>query len=416
MADGAEPIGGRITEFQVELALHQPGPQPLHLKGHDLAQFALVEAAEDDAIVQSVQEFRSELGLQRLVHPFFHGCVLLWISGQLQNRLAADVAGEDQHGVGEIHGASLTVGDAPVVEDLQHHVEHIGVGLLHLVEQDHGVGPAPHRFGELPTGFVADVAGRCADQPAHGVLLHVLRHVDAHHGLIAVEQAVGQCFGQLRFAHTGRSEEQEAGDGAVGIAQTGSGTLDGIGDGSHRLVLADHPLVKIILQLQQFLHLALHQPGHRDPGPFGDHLGNVVFADFFSQQALVGTVLLGDPRLLLLELLLETGEGAVFQFSSFVEVVVALGLFHLQLHPFDLLLEAGEIVDRPFLLLPLGIEAALLFAQFRQFPFDPLQAFLTGAVGFAAERQFLHLQLQDLAIDLIDLLRLGGDFHLQSSR
>jgi len=27
--------------------------------------------------------------------------------------------------------------------------------------------------------FIADVSGRCADQPRHGVLLHVLRHVDA---------------------------------------------------------------------------------------------------------------------------------------------------------------------------------------------------------------------------------------------
>ena len=56
----------------------------------------------------------------------------------------------------------------------------------------------------------------------------------------------------------------------------------------------------------------------------------------------------------------------------------------------------------------------MLFAQVRQFPFDPLQPFLAGTVGFTAEGEFLHLQLQNLAIDFIDLLRFGGDLHLQA--
>jgi len=53
-----------------------------------------------------------------------------------------------------------------------------------------------------------------------------------------------------------------------------------------------------------------------------------------------------------------------------------------------------------------ALRAALLFAQLRQFPLDPPQA-----ASFAArvpirgpKESFLHLQLQDLAIDLIDLL------------
>ncbi len=35
--------------------------------------------------------------------------------------------------------ATLAVGQAAVVEHLQQDVEDVGVGLLHLVEQDHGV-------------------------------------------------------------------------------------------------------------------------------------------------------------------------------------------------------------------------------------------------------------------------------------
>ena len=70
----------------------------------------------------------------------------------------------DQHDVGEVDRATLAVGEATVVEHLQQHVEHVGVGLLDLVEQHHAVGPAAHGLGELAALVVADVAGRRADE------------------------------------------------------------------------------------------------------------------------------------------------------------------------------------------------------------------------------------------------------------
>jgi len=42
-----------------------------------------------------------------------------------------------------------------VVEHLQQHVEHVGVCLLDLVEQDHRVRLAPHGFGQMPAFLVA---------------------------------------------------------------------------------------------------------------------------------------------------------------------------------------------------------------------------------------------------------------------
>ena len=53
-----------------------------------------------------------------------------------------------------------------------------GVGLLDLVEQDHGVRLASHRFGELAAFLVADVSGRRTDETSDGVPLHEFRHVD----------------------------------------------------------------------------------------------------------------------------------------------------------------------------------------------------------------------------------------------
>ena len=131
------------------------------------------------------------------------------ITAEIEDRLAADVAGEDQHGVGEVNRAPLAIGDAAVIEDLQHHVEDIGVGFLHLVKQDHRIGPAAYRFSELAAFFKAHIARRRADQTTDGVLLHVFAHVDAHHGVIAVEELVGEGLAQLGFAHTGGAKEQE---------------------------------------------------------------------------------------------------------------------------------------------------------------------------------------------------------------
>ena len=92
-----------------------------------------------------------------------------------------------------------------VVEQLQQHVEDIVMRLLDLIEEHDPVGPAPHRFGQLPALIVADVAGRRADEPRHGVLLHVLGHVDPHHRAFAVEEIFGERARQLGFADAGRA-------------------------------------------------------------------------------------------------------------------------------------------------------------------------------------------------------------------
>ena len=76
----------------------------------------------------------------------------------------ADVRGHDQHRVAEVDRAALAVGQPPVVEHLQQHVEDLGVRLLDLVEQDDGVRAPAHRLGELAALVVADVAGRRADE------------------------------------------------------------------------------------------------------------------------------------------------------------------------------------------------------------------------------------------------------------
>ena len=80
-------------------------------------------------------------------------------------------------------------GEAAILQNLEHHVEDIGVRLLNLIKQHHGEGLAPHSLGQLAALPKADVAGGRPDQLADGVALHVLAHVQAH--LRAVQGGTG---------------------------------------------------------------------------------------------------------------------------------------------------------------------------------------------------------------------------------
>ena len=73
-----------------------------------------------------------------------------------------------------------------------------GCAFLDFVEQHHRIGPAAHMLGQLAAFVVADVSGRRADHARHGVLLHVLGHIDAHHGFIVVEHELGERSAPVR--------------------------------------------------------------------------------------------------------------------------------------------------------------------------------------------------------------------------
>ena len=171
-----------------------------------------------------------KVSLERLQQPLLDLVVALLHVHRLGvgDQPGADVAGHDDDGVLEVDGAALVVGQAAVVQDLQQHVEHVGVRLLDLVEEHDAVRPAAHRLGELAALLVAHVAGRRADQPRDGVLLHVLAHVEPHHGLLVVEEELGQRPRQLGLADAGRAEEHERADRPLRVLEPGAGAADGL--------------------------------------------------------------------------------------------------------------------------------------------------------------------------------------------
>jgi hypothetical protein len=264
-----------------------------------------------------------------------------------------------KHRVREVDRASLAVGEATVVEHLQQHVEHVGVGLLDLVEQDDRVGPAAHGLGELTALVVADVAGRCADQPRHRVLLHVLAHVDAHHRSLVVEQELGERAGELGLADAGGAEEHERPDRSVGVGQAGPAATDRVRHGDDGVVLADDPLVQRVLEVDQLRHLdsmsrVIGTPVHLETT---SAMSSASTSSFSIDCSAWRSFEVGGG---LLDTTLQLGDPAVADLGGQVEVGLALDL---RAEVLELLFQVADRVDRLLLGLPVLLHLGELHVE-----------------------------------------------------
>ena len=193
----------------------------------------------------------------------------------VEDELRPDVGREEDDGVAEVDRLTLAVGQDAVVEQLEHEVEDVPMRLLHLVEEHHRVGSPPHGVRQLAALLEAHVARRGADELGHGVLLHVLGHVEAHDGFLRVEHVRGEGLADLGLAHARRAEEGEAGDGLRGPPGR-PWTVDRVGDEVHGGWLADDALRERLLEMKQLVALRGHQPRGRDARPGGDDGRDVV--------------------------------------------------------------------------------------------------------------------------------------------
>jgi len=288
--------------------------------------------------------------------------VVLAAARGLLDEVGADVRRHDDDGVAEVDRAALAVGEPPVVEHLQESVEDVGVGLLDLVEEDDRVWPPAHGLGQLAALVVADVARGRADQAGHRVLLHVLRHVEAHERVLVVEQELGERSGELGLADAGRAHEEEGADRPAGVAEAGPGPADGVRHEEERFVLAHHALAEAVLDVEQLLHLALEEAGDGDARPLRDHLGHVLGVHLLLEHLLL-RLQLGQLLVLVQELLLELGKRPVLELRGFREVALASHRVDLEARLLDLLLGRADLLDRRLLLLPVGLHPGRGLAQ-----------------------------------------------------
>ena len=240
-----------------------------------LRHLAALEPVEQDDLVDAVEELGPEARAHDRHHLIAHGVGVLALR-LVDQELGAEIRRHHDQRVAEVDRAALAVGQAAVVEHLQQHVEHVRVRLLDLVEQDHLIGPPPHRLGERAALLVADIAGRRADQPRDRVLLHVFRHVDAQQRRLVVEQELGERLGQLGLADAGRPQEHERADRPVRILQAGARAAHRGRHRLDRLGLADDALAELLLHAQQLLLLAFEHAVDRHAGPARHDLRDVI--------------------------------------------------------------------------------------------------------------------------------------------
>ena len=97
-------------------------------------------------------------------------------------------------------------------------------------------------------------------------------------------RAAARDLRELGLPDAGRAEEDERADRPTRVLDAGAGPDDRVGDESHRLVLADHPLVQDLVEPQQLLPFALLEPADRDAGPGRHDLGDLVLGHDLPQQ------------------------------------------------------------------------------------------------------------------------------------
>ena len=166
-----------------------------------------------------------------------------------------------------------------------------------------------------------------------------------------------------------------------------------------------------------FAGLALLDAADRDAGPAGDDLGDVLGVDLLLEEA----VRRGCRRGLALgllgvgELLLELGDRAVAQLGGALEVALARGDLELALGGGQALAQVADAGDLLLLGLPLGLHAGGALLQVGELALERLEA-LGGrlVVLLALERGLLDLELEDAALDLVDLLGDGVDLDLHA--
>ena len=217
------------------MAVEQAIVELLDVEVDDLAHFRLGQLLEHDDVVQTVEELRAELLLEFRGHLFLHALVArLAVRAQAETGVCglgdvscAEVGGQDDDGVLEVHLAPLTVGQMAVVEHLQQRVEDVGVGFFDFVEQHHGERLATHLFGEFAAFLVADVSRGRSKQARCRVLFGEFRHVNADQRVFVVEQEFGERLGELGLTHTGRTGEDERARRALRVFQADARTADG---------------------------------------------------------------------------------------------------------------------------------------------------------------------------------------------
>ncbi len=128
------------------------------------ANFMFLQGVEDDGLINPIEKLRAETTAQGFHDARSHFFVATIIPDHIQNVLRSQVARHDDDGIFAIHRATLRVGDATIVKNLQHDIEDIWVSLFNFIKQNHRIGAATNGFRQLSTFVKSDISRRRTNQ------------------------------------------------------------------------------------------------------------------------------------------------------------------------------------------------------------------------------------------------------------
>ena len=161
-----EPSSRLGIEVERDLAILQELLKPLQLNIDNRAHLFAPQAVEEQDIVDAVQKFGPEMRAHH-GHDLVADDVDILAERLRLEILRAEIRRHDDDRVAEIDGAALAVRQAPVIQNLQKHIEDVWMRFLDLVEKHDLIGATANKFRERPAFLITDITGRRADEPGH---------------------------------------------------------------------------------------------------------------------------------------------------------------------------------------------------------------------------------------------------------
>ena len=179
------------------------------------------------------------------------------------DNVRADIGSHYYNRILEVHGTPLVVGQTAVIKHLKQNVEHIRMRLLDFVEENHRVWLAPNGLGQLAALIVSYISRRRTYKTADCMTFLILGHINPRYHILIIEQELRESLGQLCLAHAGGTHEEERTDWAFLIGKTGTTSSDSVCNSPDGLVLANDPVMELVLHPEKFGLLALQHLAHR---------------------------------------------------------------------------------------------------------------------------------------------------------
>ena len=164
-----------------------------------------------------------------------------------------------------------------------------------------------------------------------------------------------------------------------------------------------------VVQVERLILLRLGELGHRNIGPAGDDLCDLVLRDCLVHERKLLPLYFG---LLLFELLFKLRELAVLELGRLIEVIALLCALNLTVRVLNLLTDFRKFRDTRLLVLPLCLCLGERLFLLREFLLDGRQSLLREIVGLLPECRRLDFKLHAAAVHLIQLRRKGVELCL----